>query len=135
MEKTKSKSTGWKIISLVLAIALIAVSTCFAVHLKGEKAQQESEKDIPKESAEETVDLSLWNDSAAAKAELLSYVKAVTAEGSPDFIPEEDRIAVFDLDGTLACETDPCYFDHCIYYSALWKIPIIKTKRAILKRK
>ena len=51
--------------------------------------------------------LSLWNDDAPAKAALVEYVESVTREGSPDFIPEESRIAVFDLDGTLMLETAP----------------------------
>ena len=107
MEKTKNNSLIWKIISLILAVALIAVSVSFALYSK-KTAQSESKP------AQEV--LSLWNDSAAAKSELIDYVKAVTKEGSADFIPVEDRIAVFDLDGTLACETDPVYFDHCILY-------------------
>ncbi len=41
-----------------------------------------------------------WNDSAA-KAAIVSYVAKVTEEGSPDFIPLSERIAVFDNDGTL----------------------------------
>jgi len=55
--------------------------------------------------------LSLWNDGAPSKRALMEYVDAVTDESSPDFIPPELRIAVFDLDGTLFCETDPTYFD------------------------
>ena len=55
--------------------------------------------------------LSLWNDRAAAKVALVDYVRAVTAEDSPDYIPVENRIAVFDFDGTLFLETDPTYFD------------------------
>lgn len=55
--------------------------------------------------------LSLWNDGAASKAAVVDYVNAVTDESSPDFIPSERRIAVFDLDGTLFCETNPTYFD------------------------
>ena len=54
--------------------------------------------------------LSLWNDGAPAKKALIEYVAAVTDSGSPDFIPAKDRIAVFDLDGTLLCETAPTYF-------------------------
>ena len=38
-------------------------------------------------------------------------MKKVTDKNNKDFIPVEDRIAVFDLDGTLFCETDPIYFD------------------------
>ena len=55
--------------------------------------------------------LSLWNDGSASKAAIVDYVNAVTDESSPDFIPPERRIAVFDLDGTLFCETNPTYFD------------------------
>ena len=55
--------------------------------------------------------LSLWTSNAPAKEALTQYVKTVTNPKSPDFIPVEDRIAVFDLDGTLILETDPTYFD------------------------
>ncbi len=55
--------------------------------------------------------LVLWNENAAAKTALTDYVRTVTDEGSVDFIPVEDRIAVFDFDGTLFLETDPTYFD------------------------
>jgi len=58
--------------------------------------------------------LSLWTNDAAAKNELLAYLKVVTDENSKDFIPVKDRIAVFDLDGTLFCETDPNYFDYTL---------------------
>ena len=60
-------------------------------------------------------DLSLWNDTAPAKQALVSYMKTVTDKKSPDFIPEENRIAVFDLDGTLILETDPTYFDWALF--------------------
>ena len=59
--------------------------------------------------------LSLWNDSAPAKKALTEYMNVVTNEKSADFIPVKDRIAVFDLDGTLFCETDPIYFDWVLY--------------------
>ena len=54
--------------------------------------------------------LSLWTDGSASKEALLEYVDAVTREDSTDFIPERERVAVFDVDGTLFCETDPIYF-------------------------
>jgi phosphoserine phosphatase len=59
--------------------------------------------------------LSLWNDGAPAKTALVEYVESVTRAGSPDFIPEESRIAVFDLDGTLMLETAPTYFDWVMF--------------------
>lgn len=59
--------------------------------------------------------LSLWRDGAPAKSALLEYVAAATEEGSPDGIPPEERIAVFDFDGTLFCETAPTCFDWMLF--------------------
>ncbi len=56
--------------------------------------------------------LSAWVEGSAAKQALIDYVESVTDESSPDFIPVEDRVATFDVDGTLINETDPNYFDY-----------------------
>ena len=47
--------------------------------------------------------LSTWTDGAVKDA-VLGYVARTCSEGSPDWIPVEDRVAVFDNDGTLWCE-------------------------------
>lgn len=44
--------------------------------------------------------LSSWNDSSSRDA-IIAFVQAVSVPGSPDFVPEAERIAVFDNDGTL----------------------------------
>jgi hypothetical protein len=44
-----------------------------------------------------------WNDTAP-KAAIVEFVEKVAKEGSPDFVPESERIAVFDNDGTLWVE-------------------------------
>ncbi|MGQ7944537.1 HAD family hydrolase [Flavobacterium sp. WC2509] len=44
-----------------------------------------------------------WND-GTLKSDIIAYVEKVTKEGTPDFIPVEDRIATFDNDGTLWAE-------------------------------
>jgi hypothetical protein len=49
-----------------------------------------------------------WNDTASKKA-ITAFVERVTKEGSADFVPAPERIAVFDNDGTLWCE-QPLYF-------------------------
>lgn len=41
-----------------------------------------------------------WNDTASKKA-IVAFVEKVTEEGSPNFVPPAERIAVFDNDGTL----------------------------------
>jgi len=50
-----------------------------------------------------------WND-RAAKTAIIDFVTQTTREGSSQFIPVEDRIAVFDNDGTLWCE-QPLYVE------------------------
>src|SRR5216110_1049721 len=52
--------------------------------------------------------LASWNDGPAKKS-ITEFVAKVTKEGSPDFVPPEERIATFDNDGTLWCE-QPIYF-------------------------
>jgi len=44
--------------------------------------------------------LASWND-GPAKQSILEFVRRVTTEGSPDFVPVPERIATFDNDGTL----------------------------------
>ena len=44
-----------------------------------------------------------WNDTSA-KQSIIEYVQTVTIEDSDSFVPEAERIAVFDNDGTLWCE-------------------------------
>ena len=41
-----------------------------------------------------------WNDDPSKQA-LVDFVERVTKEGGPDFVPVEERISVFDNDGTL----------------------------------
>jgi hypothetical protein len=49
-----------------------------------------------------------WNE-GAAKQSILGFVAKVTKEGSREFVPPAERIAVFDNDGTLWAE-QPMYF-------------------------
>ena len=60
-----------------------------------------------------------WNPEAPALNALVEYVEAVTDEASPDFIPVEDRLAIFDMDGTLYGELFPTYLE---YYMLAWRI-------------
>src|SRR3954451_18847037 len=49
-----------------------------------------------------TVHLRSWND-GVAKAAITAFVRSVTEPGA-SFVPQADRIATFDNDGTLWCE-------------------------------
>jgi phosphoglycolate phosphatase-like HAD superfamily hydrolase len=66
---------------------------------------EENEKRI---SAESMQPLSSWNEGKSKQA-IIDFVTKTTTEGSPDFVPLEDRIACFDNDGTLWGE-QPMYF-------------------------
>ena len=55
-----------------------------------------------------STNLSSWNDGSAKQA-ILDFVDGVTSAGSKSFVFPQDRIAVFDNDGTLWAEK-PAYF-------------------------
>lgn len=56
-----------------------------------------------------------WNQESAVLQTLKNYVEQVTDPSSADFVLPEERVAVFDLDGTLICETAPTYFEWLLY--------------------
>lgn len=66
----------------------------------------------------QTDPLPSWNDGAAKQA-ILDFVKATTDPASSELVPEEDRIATFDQDGTLWVE-HPVY---SILVYALDRVP------------
>jgi hypothetical protein len=49
-----------------------------------------------------------WADGAAKRA-IVDFVQRVTTPGGKDFVPESERMATFDNDGTLWAE-QPIYF-------------------------
>ena len=119
----------WKAFTAILLCLLIVVGCLygFGVGWKNnntptlpEKAETDATpvQSTQNETNETPIDgesiLTLWTKDAAAKKALIEYMEAVTKEGGADYIPVENRIAVFDLDGTLFCETDPNYFDYCL---------------------
>ncbi|MBQ7505229.1 MAG: haloacid dehalogenase-like hydrolase [Ruminococcus sp.] len=91
------------------------------------ESQTKSASQEVKETKEQDA-LSLWTKDAPLKKELTEFIKATTDKASKDFIPVEDRIAVFDMDGTLCCETDPGYFDHKLLYHRVMEDPGYKDK-------
>ena len=53
----------------------------------------------------------LWNSCESITA-LTEYVQDVTNPYSLHYIPQEDRIATFDMDGTILGELYPTYFEY-----------------------
>ena len=83
---------------LLLAVLLVTLLTCAGCG--GQKASLLSE---------------YWTKDSEAAKDMNEYLQAVTDVDSPDYIPPEDRIAVFDLDGTLMCETYPFCFEYMVF--------------------
>ena len=136
MTNDNKKQTGAYIaIAIFVVIVLIAaVISVVGRNRAGETEASAEETEVSAEeteasaeetevSAEETEALSTyWTEGSEVAEKLRTYVEKVTdpANGA-DFIPVEDRIAVFDMDGTLTCETFYTYYDtmmfieYCLY--------------------
>lgn len=69
----------------------------------------------------------LWNDCKAISS-LKEYVEDVTNPNSKHFIPKEDRIATFDMDGTIIGELYPSYFEYNILEYRILDDPNYKNK-------
>jgi hypothetical protein len=59
-----------------------------------------------------------WNDGAAKEA-ILKFVRETTDESSPSFVPPDDRVAVFDQDGTL-------WVEHPLYTQGVFALDRIR---------
>lgn len=105
-----SKVNRWKYLAIITSCLLLVVSYLyFTGYDYRDKSGNEQQAVEPEK---EVTYLSLWTEESEARDELVAYMEAITDPADPDYIPPEDRIAVFDLDGTLFCETDPVYFDY-----------------------
>ncbi len=131
MNNDENKVQIWRLAALGALLLLGIVCVIFAVALGQKEAGSAGASDKAKISGEEA--LSLWTDGAQAKTELISYMEAITDESNPDYIPPERRIAVFDMDGTLCCETDPIYFDHMLYMHRVLNDPTYKASEQELE--
>ena len=96
----------------ILAGILAGMMTFGAYFVDTEAATRD---EIAAISVKKSGNFKYWNKDAESVTALKNYVKDVTNKRSKNFIPVEDRIAVFDLDGTLICETAPCYFEWMMY--------------------
>ena len=70
----------------------------------------------------QTDPLPSWNDTRP-KAAIVAFVEKVTKEGSVDFVPELERVAVFDNDGTL-------WVEHPLYTQLVFALDRVKAEAA-----
>ena len=74
------------------------VAALLACSPNQEKEKAENQKTLAEQSESKGL-LPSWNKEARSR--ILTWLNDVTEDSSPEFIPAEDRIAVFDNDGTL----------------------------------
>ena len=91
----------------------------------------------PEDAALNFDPLPSWRDTET-KQTILSYVRSVTEPASADYIPQEDRIAVSDFDGTLVGENGgigvPGWMEiELLRYVLAERFPGSKSVRALLK--
>ena len=121
MEVIMESIKKWKALAIVSTCLLLLMSFLYGQSILNKKQEENQTIVIPDE--ENISYLNQWNENAPAKLFLEEYMKDITDVNSKNFIPVENRIAVFDLDGTLFCETDPIYFDHMIFMHRVFDDP------------
>ena len=103
MERNE-KSSKAAVIAVILLVIAIAANFIFAKQLKGNNG------------AEIAPMSEYWTEGSEPAQALKDYVAKVTDPSDKEnFIPEKDRIAVFDMDGTLVCETYYTYYDTMMF--------------------
>ena len=109
------KGTGYKFRKL-LAITISLTLFASLASLNFVAAEESNQSSVASKSEIETILLSdFWKKDSQAAESLNDYILSVTDEASSDYIPVKDRIAVFDLDGTLMCETYPFCFEYMVF--------------------
>ena len=84
----------------------------------------------PAQSAAQGDGLPSWNEGPAKQA-ILDFVRATSDRSSPSYVVPEDRIAVFDQDGTL-------WVEHPMYTQVIYcldRVPDVVAKKPELKNK
>ena len=97
-----------KKILAAIAAGLIAFGSFNAVNAA-------SRDEIAAINVQTAADFQFWNENSPTKQKIIEFVEDVTNPYSENYIPPEDRIATFDMDGTFYCETAPIYFQEAMF--------------------
>jgi len=106
----KAENPGARLNALALLLIILV--------LGGACAQTTSAPSLAPETYPDSDPLPSWNDGAAKEA-ILKFVREATDESGPSFVPPEDRIAVFDQDGTL-------WVEHPLYTQGVFALDRIR---------
>ena len=75
-----------------------------------------SRAEIAAINVQTAADFKFWNANSPTKQKIIEFVEDVTNPNSKNYIPPEDRVATFDMDGTFYCETAPLYFQEMMFF-------------------
>lgn len=76
--------------------------------------QMSSTVEAAEKKADYTKSFPSWNANSKSLKELVKFVENATNKKSKNYVKPQDRIAVFDMDGTVICEKAPVYIDYCL---------------------
>lgn len=111
-EEIMNKILPRKLTALSMAgTMLLAMAGCSSTAGTDKKTDDNQTAD----AATETV-LEYWTDDSKPKEVLTTFVENAVNPDSEGYIPEANRIAVFDMDGTLLSETNPYYFEWMMFF-------------------
>ncbi len=100
-------------------LAGVMITATIAFLIAGRRAPSGQQGSVTADAAvAKTVDYAAifpsWNQDSASLHELVDFVSASIDESNPGYLEPADRIAVFDMDGTILCEKAPIYIDYCM---------------------
>ena len=107
------------LVLLVTCVMVVCLAGCAASSQSSQSAARSSSGAASQASsstaaADASKAFPSWNNNAKSLSTLVDYVKAATTEGSSSFVAKENRIAVFDMDGTFISEKAPVYSDYML---------------------
>ena len=103
---------------IIAFLAGVMVTAILSFTLIGQQRTAASQDDTTSDLTASSVDYAKafpsWNPDSKSLAELVDFVADCTDGSSPDYLDPADRIATFDMDGTIISEKAPVYVDYCL---------------------
>ena len=105
-------------VALTAIVAFVLTGQQGVSSQQGNSTRQGSDTSHAETASAKNIDYSKTfpscNPDSASLKELVDFVADSTDESSPDYLDPADRIATFDMDGTILCEKAPVYIDYCL---------------------
>ena len=114
-----------KLLSTVLA-GMIALGVTFG-------AQAATREEVAAIKVENANDFKYWNENSPTLQKIIKFVEEAKNPLSKNYIPVENRIATFDMDGTFYCETAPLYFQETMFLYRVLEDETYKAPKKVIE--